>query len=111
MAAIMTGEAKDGKEAIEINEDGKLIFRVFRLIPHMTKPDRVTILNWHINTGDIVHSDDLIVTFEFLGNDWYISMPPLEPLRVLNIVVDEGSTVHLHDPLIIFEPVQSVASS
>ena len=109
MLATETKEPKEEKKAIETGQDGNLLFRVPHLIPHMTKPDRVTILHWHIKEGDIVNPDDLMVTFDFLGDDWHVSMPPLGPLRVLKIEVAEGNIVHLHDPLIVLEPVQSAA--
>jgi hypothetical protein len=100
---------KERKDPIEELADGNVLFRVPHLIPHMTAPDRVEILAWHIREGDIVAADTLLVHFEFLGDDWYVTMPPLEygPLRVVKIEAGSGQIVHLHDPLIIWERVLS----
>ena len=107
MASIKQKERKEVQDPIEKQEDGKILFRVPHFIPHQTTPDRVEILAWHIKEGDIVVPDAPLVHCEFLGDDWHITMPLLEygPLRVLKIEASCGQIVHLHDPLILWEPV------
>ena len=111
MLARKTKESQEEKHTIETVDDGNILFRVPHLIPHMTRPDRVEIIAWHIKEGDIVKPDDAMVTFDFLGDDWHICMPPLGPVRVLKIIVPAGTLVHLHDPLLLLAPVPSAASS
>jgi len=113
MIAIKSKERREEKEPIETLANGNILFHVPHLIPHMTSPDRVEILKWHVKESDIVETSALLVHLDFLGDDWYVTMPSLEhgPLRVVKIEAAEGQIIHLHDPLIVWEPVVSATSS
>jgi hypothetical protein len=94
-------------EAIKYMSDGNIHIFVPRLIEQMTKPDRVQILEWHVKEGDIVQPDTLMLTADFLQDDWYFPIPPLgNSLRVIRIEASVGDIVHLDDPLIVLKPVR-----
>lgn len=113
MAVSQARKIEEERKPIEKLSNGNILFRVPRLLRHMTSPDCVKILQWHIKEGDIVSTNGLLVHCEFLEDDWYITMPEMEcgPLRVLKIKVVQGQIVHLHDPLVLWEPVSSLAVS
>jgi hypothetical protein len=107
-----TEEATNEIEGIEIGEGGK----VFISLPHlsdMTAPDRAKVLEWYIKEGDVVtqgHDEVDMILLDFLGDDWWLPIPPLNgPMRVAKIEAEVGKVIHLNDPLIVFEPVQDAA--
>jgi len=102
-------ESKDEIDATKLIEDGTFHILVPRFIIQMTEPDRVEILKWHIKEGDIVEPGMPMVTVEFLQDDWYLPVPPLNVLlRVVSIKASVGRVVHLYDLLTILAPVQEV---
>lgn len=105
-------EKKEERNPIEMLADGKMRFHVPKLVRHMTEPDRVTILQWHIKPGDIVPTGAELVHFEFLEDDWHILMPELEggPWRMVSVEAQEGQIVHLHDALVLWERVEPSSS-
>ena len=114
-------EAKEASKATKTEEIEGITFgnegKVFVSLPHlrayMTTPDRVTVLEWRLKEGDIVtsgHDEEDMVTLDFLGDDWYLPIPPLNgPMRVAKIEASVGQVIHLHDLLIVFEPVRDAA--
>jgi hypothetical protein len=95
-------------EAFRHMEDGNLLILVPRLIEQMTKPDRVTILDWRVKEGDMVQPDAPMLTLDFLGDDWYLPIPPDRAYRVVRIEATVGDIVHLDDPLIVLEPIRAI---
>lgn len=103
-------EVTNGIEASRNIGNGTILILVPRLIEQMTSPDRVEVLEWHVKEGDIVQPDTPMLTVDFLGDDWYLPVPPLgDALCVVKIQAPVGTTVHLHDSLIILVPVQAMA--
>jgi hypothetical protein len=100
-------------EAIKVDTKGTVFISVPRLKSYMKRPDRVQVLTWHLQEGDIVEAnadEREMITLDFLGNDWELPIPPfLRPMRVARIAVGAGTTIHLFDPLIVFEPVSMAA--
>jgi hypothetical protein len=103
-------------EGVEIAPNGTVLLRLPHLISDMTTPDRVKVLEWHVQEDDVILGNDEenderdMVHLEFLGNDWYLPIPPFSnPMRVVRIEAEVGETIHLHDLLIVFEPVTIVA--
>lgn len=93
-------------KALRTLEDGTLLILVPHLIPQMTRPDRVEILEWDVQEGDIVQPDAPMLSVDFLQDDYYLPVPPLgNSLRVVKIKALVGDIVHLDDPLIILAPI------
>ena len=89
---------------------GTYIIRLPRLFEQMTDPDTVTILEWHVREGDIVQPDAPLVKVEALQDIYHIPLPPYRmirvPHRVVKIARAAGSTIYLHDLLIVLEPAE-----
>jgi len=95
-------EAIDEIKALRDVGNGNILILVPRLVEQMTEPDHVKVLEWHVQEGDIVQSNMPMLTVEFLQDDWYLPIPPIEGLlRVVRIVAPIGGILHLNDPLIV----------
>jgi hypothetical protein len=105
--------ATDKIEGIEIGEGGKVFVSLPHLRSYMTPPDQAKVLNWYIQIGDIVPGDEEerdMLLLDFLGDDWFLPIPLMRgPMRVAKIEASVGKTIHLNDPLVVFEPVQDAA--
>src|SRR5262249_35287760 len=103
-------EATEQIEGIEIGEGGRIFVSLPHLVSDMTQPDQAQVLEWYVKEGDIVvgqdEQEEMMLLLEFLGDGCLLAIPPLGPVRVVKIEASVGKVIHLHDPLIVFEPVQ-----
>jgi len=79
----------------------------------MTEPDTVTVLHWHVHEGDILRPPDSAHPATLLEVDTpygeiEITIPPFlrVPHRVVRIIKQENSTMHLGDRFITLQAIE-----
>ncbi len=81
--------------------------RVPKLFPTHTIREVLTIEKWHVQEGDIIQPNALMVSLETPPGFFDIPTPPevIVPHRVVRLHVPDGGEIRLNDPLITLEPV------
>ena len=78
-----------------------------RLFPTHTVREVLSIEKWHVQEGDIIQPNALMVSLETPPGFFDIPTPPdiTVPHRVVRLHVPNGGEIRLNDPLITLEPV------
>lgn len=78
-----------------------------KLFPTHTIREILTVERWHVQEGDILQPNALMVSLETPPGFFDIPTPPevTVPHRVIHLHVAKGGEIRLNDPLITLEPV------
>ena len=104
--------AKDARRA-SLPKNKQITLTLPQLFPSMTRPDWVTIQEWKYGAGDVLPLDpeQVLLVALCVRGEARLQIPDfLEgPHRIVEILADAGTTLHLDDPLFVLEPVESAA--
>ncbi len=78
-----------------------------KLFPTHTVREVLIVEKWHVQEGDILQPDALMVSLETPPGFFDIPAPPevTVPHRVTRLHTPEGGEIRLNDPLITLEPI------
>lgn len=78
-----------------------------KLFPTHTVRETLTVEQWHVQEGDILQPDALMVSLETPPGFFDIPAPPsiTAPHKVIRIHVAQGNEIRLNDTLITLEPI------
>ena len=81
--------------------------RVPKLFPTHTVREELLVEKWHVQEGDILQPDALMVSLETPPGFFDIPAPPevTVPHRVARLHVSEGGDIRLNDLLVTLEPI------